>query len=196
MYPAAFNSFTPMLSQEDLDHGGLDFNMEPITSPSGSQSESQSVTQLTTESPFPFSLQPVTQSSTQSSTQLPPQLLTQSPKNRQRSSPVWTYFALYEDGNTASCMLCMENNRLFTVKCTNKSTSGQWKHLKAKHYEIYRTIKDVDDKAQPTIDEIFQRQFAFDSDKFNVLLAEWLLSQQLSRYNHKSSTITTTIGQT
>ncbi|ORZ23249.1 hypothetical protein BCR42DRAFT_132177 [Absidia repens] len=77
-------------------------------------------------------------------------------------------------------MLCMENNRLFTVNCTNKSTSGQWKHLKAKYYEIYKTIKDVDDKVQPTIDEIFQRQFTFDSDKFNVLLAEWLVSDDQS----------------
>ncbi|ORZ04649.1 hypothetical protein BCR42DRAFT_444129 [Absidia repens] len=62
------------------------------------------------------------------------------------------------------------------IQSSTQSPRKRQRSSPAKHYGIYKAIKDVDDKAQPTIDEIFQRQFDIDSDKFNVLLAECLVS--------------------
>ncbi|KAI8086737.1 uncharacterized protein BX664DRAFT_387104 [Halteromyces radiatus] len=90
------------------------------------------------------------------------------PSKRQKQSGVWTYYMAADNGEGAQCLLCLESNSQFTVKCLNGSTSGQWKHLKAKH-----TIKQPD-RTQRNIDELFQRQVIFDNDRFNVLLAEWV----------------------
>ncbi|KAI8086317.1 uncharacterized protein BX664DRAFT_359857 [Halteromyces radiatus] len=83
---------------------------------------------------------------------------TERPSKRQKQSGVWTYYMAVDNGEGGSIQ-CM-------VKCLNGSTSGQWKHLKAKHTSVYNELKKQPDRTQRNIDELFQR--------FNVLLAEWV----------------------
>ena len=61
--------------------------------------------------------------------------------NKERSSPIWTYFKTdSKNMSIAKCLLCPESDDKTNEIPRNTGTSNLWSHLRSKHKQEYNKL--------------------------------------------------------